>query len=126
MTGITTDDPIQDPLSVVETEEKRYRFEEDYCYVESIDVANNIQITDVEIGEESVNNIESTEDIVVKQEEDFTDKKSVSAAPATSCMTCGQVPSFSVHSYKNETNMLHFYTGLENFEKLMFVYYSLV
>lgn len=115
MTGnsITTDHSTQDPLCLDEVYE-RNTLDEGICYVETdIDVENTIEISSFE------------DEMEIKEESDADFDTKNSVADMTGCINCGQHPAYSVHTYKNETRVLHFYTGLEDYNKLMFVFYSL-
>ncbi|XP_069356230.1 uncharacterized protein [Maniola hyperantus] len=101
--------PCQDRLQ--ESERQHGSEARDYFAESEIDIGNTIEIT---------------ESVVVKQEENsLHDNLENSFTITKTCASCGHVPFYSVHSYKNEPNGVHFYTGLETIDKLMFVFHSL-
>ncbi|XP_049871642.1 uncharacterized protein LOC126370683 isoform X1 [Pectinophora gossypiella] len=90
----------------------------------SVQEIDNQESTEIDM--DVANSIDISEFVEVKQEEDSSDNIENNATTVTRiCPTCGELPFYSVHYYKNEANGVNFYTGLENFDKLMFVFMSL-
>ncbi|XP_045764897.1 uncharacterized protein LOC123867083 isoform X2 [Maniola jurtina] len=99
-----------------------------------IDIGNAIETTEsVKVKQEKdIGNVnEATVSVEVKQEKDnenVTESVTVKQNPFTitePCASCGHLPYYSVHSYKNEPNGLSYYTGFETFDKLISVFNSL-
>ncbi|XP_069354689.1 uncharacterized protein [Maniola hyperantus] len=106
--------------SCVPSEEARFQEPPSVQESERHSSEPNNSLTEIEI--DIGNDIETTDSVQVKQENDDSDNSVKFTKP---CASCGHLPYYSVHSYKNEPNGVNFYTGLDSFDKLMSVFNSL-